>query len=186
MSSDDLNEFKISAIDRIKHLVEDFKAVLAKGNKDNYNEERVKIAFVVPFLEALGWNPRTDSVLPEQATLTGRADFGLRVNGRTKVFVEMKSFSKNLDGHDTVKGRPRLYSEQAIQYAWGMKADWAVLTNFEETRIYDSHVKKSAEGLVWKKPLKFTEYVSRFDELWLLSKHSVSSGMLDSFKAKTR
>jgi hypothetical protein len=186
MANDDLNALKAQAINRIQSLVDDYKAVLAKGNKDAYNEERVKIAFVVPLLEALGWNPRTDSILPEQATLTGRADFGLRINGRTKVFVEMKSFSKSLDGHDVVKGRPRLYSEQAIQYAWGMKADWATLTNFEETRLYDSHVKKPAEGLVWKKPLKFTEYVSRFDELWLLSRHSVSSGMLDSFKAKAR
>lgn len=186
MASDNIQELKASAIKRIQSLVEDYKAVLAKGNQDSYGEERVKIAFVVPFLEALGWNPRTDSVLPEQATLTGRADFGLRVNGRTKVFVEMKSFVKSLDGHDTVKGRPRLYSEQAIQYAWGMKADWAILTNFEETRLYDSHVKKPSEGLVWKKPLRFTEYLLRFDELWVLSKHSVSSGMLDSFKAKAR
>jgi len=186
MASDDFDELKTSGIKRIQSLIEDYEAVIAKGNKDSYNEERVKIAFVVPLLEALGWNPRTDSVLPEQATLTGRADFGLRINGRTKVFVEMKSFAKSLDGHDTVKGRPRLYSEQAIQYAWGMKADWAALTNFEEIRLYDSHVKKPSEGLVWKKPLRFTDYVSRFDELWLLSKRSVSSGMLDSFKAKAR
>src|SRR4030067_2020281 len=128
MANDEINAIKISARNRIQSLVEDYNAILAKGNKDIYNEERVKIAFVVPVLEALGWNPRTDAILPEQATLTGRADFGLRVNGRTKVFVEMKSFAKSLDGHDTVKGRPRLYSEQAIQYAWGMKADWAVLT----------------------------------------------------------
>jgi len=169
---------------RIHNLVEDYMTVLAKGKKDAYNEERVKIAFVVPLLEALGWNPRTDEILPEQATLTGRADFGLRCAGRTKIFVEMKSFTKNLDGHDTVKGRPRNFSEQAIQYAWGMKADWAVLTNFEETRLYDSHVKKPEEGLVWKKSIRFTEYESRFEELWLISKQSVISGALDAYKAK--
>src|SRR3990170_780675 len=122
MPNGDFSELKASAINRIQSLVEDYKAVLAKGNKDSYNEERVKIAFVVPFLEALGWNPRTDAVLPEQATLTGRADFGLRVSGRTKIFVEMKSFAKSLDGYDVVKGKPRSYAEQAIQYAWGMKA----------------------------------------------------------------
>ena len=65
-----------------------------------------------------------------------------------------------------------------------MKADWAVLTNFEETRLYDSHVRKAEEGTVWKKPLRFTDYVSRFDELWLLSKYSVMSGALDAYKAK--
>jgi hypothetical protein len=186
MANNDLNELKASAISRIQILVDEYQSVLAKGSRDSYNEERVKIAFVLPLLEALGWNPRTDSILPEQATLTGRADFGLRSNGRTKIFVEMKSFAKSLDGHDTVKGRPRSYAEQAIQYAWGMKADWAALTNFEETRLYDSHVKKTSEGLVWKKSLKFDEYITRFDELWLLSKYSVLSGMLDAYKAKSR
>ena len=184
MTNEGLNTVKAEAKRRIHNLVEDYMTVLAKGKKDAYNEERVKIAFIVPLLEVLGWNPRTDEVLPEQATLTGRADFGLRCGGRTKIFVEMKSFNKSLDGYDTVKGRPRSYTEQAIQYAWGMKADWAVLTNFEETRLYDSHVKKPEDGLVWKKHIRFTEYESRFDELWLISKESVISGALDAHRAR--
>lgn len=184
MSQVNLDVVKNEARRRIHNLVEDYMRVLADGKKESFNEERVKIAFIVPMLEALGWNPRTDEVLPEQATLTGRADFGLRVGRRTKIFVEMKRFSKRLDGHDTVKGRPRSYAEQAIQYAWGMKADWAVLTNFEEARLYDSHVKKPEDGLVWKKPVRFTEYESRFDELWLISRQSVASGALDAYKAK--
>jgi type I restriction-modification system DNA methylase subunit len=177
-------DLKAQAKERIQKLVEDFLKVVEQGKKDRYNEERVKITFVLPFLEALGWNPRTDEILPEQSTLTGRADFGLRLSGRTKIYVEMKSFTKDLNGHDTVKGKLRNYSDQAIQYAWGMKADWAVLTNFEETRLYDSHVRKAEDGIVWKKPLRFTEYASRFDELWLLSKYSVLSGALDAYKAK--
>ena len=184
MTHKDLDALKNEAKRRIHSLVEDYMQVLATGKKDAFNEERVKIAFMVPMLEALGWNPRTDEVLPEQATLTGRADFGLRVGGRTRIFVEMKSFSKSLDGHERVKGRPRSYPEQAIQYAWGMKADWAVLTNFEETRLYDSHVRRPEDGLVWKRPIRFTEYESRFDELWLISKESVVSGALDAYKAK--
>ena len=149
-------DLKAQAKERIQKLVEDFLKVVELGKKDKYNEERVKITFVLPFLEALGWNPRTDEILPEQSTLTGRADFGLRLSGRTKIYVEMKSFTKDLNGHDTVKGKLRNYSDQAIQYAWGMKADWAVLTNFEETRLYDSHVRKAEDGMVWKKPLRFT------------------------------
>jgi len=184
VSQVDLDSAKIEGKRRISHLVEDYMRLLADGKKESFNEERVKIAYILPLLEALNWNPRTDEVLPEQATLTGRADFGLRVGGRTKIFVELKSFTKSLDGYDTVKGKHRSYAEQAIQYAWSMKADWAVLTNFEEIRLYDSRVKKPADGLVWKKPLRFTEYKSRFDELWLISKRSVASGALDSYKAK--
>ena len=184
MSQVDLDAAKIEGKRRIHNLVEDYMRVLADGKKESFNEERVKIAYILPLLEGLGWNPRTDEVLPEQATLTGRADFGLRVGGRTKIFVEMKSFTKSLDGYDTVKGKHRSYAEQAIQYAWSMKADWAVLTNFEETRLYDSRVKKPVDGLVWKNPIRFTEYKSRFDELWLISKRSVASGALDSYKSK--
>lgn len=184
MSQVEPDAVKNEARRRIHNLVEDYMRVLAAGKKESFNEERVKIAFIVPMLEALRWNPRTDEVLPEQATLTGRADFGLRVGGRTKIFVEMKKFKKSLDGYDTVKGRHRSYAEQAIQYAWSMKADWAVLTNFEETRLYDSHVKKPKDGLVWKTSMKFTEYEARFDELWLISKESVVSGALDAYKAK--
>ncbi len=184
MSQPDLNDLKNNAKTRIHELVNDYRQILAEGKKDSFNEERVKIAFVLPMLEALGWNPRTDEILPEQSTLSGRADFGLRVAGKTKIYVEMKSFKKDLDGHFTVKGKPRSFAEQAIQYAWGMKADWAVLTNFEETRLYDSHVKKPIDGLVWKNPIKFTEYESQFEQLWLISKNSVVSGALDAYRAK--
>lgn len=184
MSYEGLSITKTDAKRRINNLVEDYMHILTDGKRESFNEERVKIAFIIHMLEALGWNTRTDEVLPEQATLTGRADFGLRVGGRTKIFVEVKSFTKSLDGHYLVKGQPRSFAEQAIQYAWGMKTDWAVLTNFEETRLYDSHVRKPKDGLVWKKPIRFSEYESRFDELWLISKESVISGALDAYKAK--
>ena len=76
---------------KIETLVNEYRKVLADGKKGSYNEERVKIAFILPLLEALGWNPRTDEVLLEQATLTGRADFGLRTGGNTQIFVETHS-----------------------------------------------------------------------------------------------
>jgi len=158
---------------------------LASGKKSQYNEERTKIAFILPVLEVLGWNPRTDEVLPEQATLTGRADFGLRIGGKTKIYVEIKSINKSLDGYDIIKGKHRSYSEQAINYAWSMKSDWALLTNFEEIRLFDSHVTKPENGIVWKTSIKFNEYVSRYDELWLISKTSIASGALDAYKRKS-
>jgi hypothetical protein len=39
------------------------------------------------------------------------------------------------------------YAEIAIEDAWQMKVDWCVLTNFEQFRLYYTHVKKSKEGL---------------------------------------
>jgi predicted type IV restriction endonuclease len=90
-------DLKAHAKECVQKLVEDFLKVVEQGKKDKYNEERVKITFVLPFLEALGWNPRTDEILPEQNTLIGRADFGLRLGGRTKIYVEMKKLHERLE-----------------------------------------------------------------------------------------
>jgi predicted type IV restriction endonuclease len=64
------NRIKSRSKERVQKLTEDFLKVIEQGKKDKYNEERVKITYVLPFLEALGWNPRTDEILPEQTTLT--------------------------------------------------------------------------------------------------------------------
>jgi hypothetical protein len=63
-----------------------------------------------------------------------------------------------------------------------VKVDWAVLTNFKETRLYYSHVKKPKKGLIFK--LSFSNYLEQFDRLWILSKESVVSGVLDTYEKK--
>ena len=63
-----------------------------------------------------------------------------------------------------MRGKTQTFPEQAIQYAWHMKLDWVVLTNFAETRLYYSHVIKPREGLGFG--INFSDYISRFDQLW--------------------
>jgi predicted type IV restriction endonuclease len=92
----------------------------------------------------LGWNIKNiDEVREQRRTLTGLVDYPLNVNGQPKIFVEIKKLSESLDMVRTIRGREESYPEQAIRYAWHMKADWVVLSNFAETRLYYSHVIKS-------------------------------------------
>lgn len=173
---------------KIRELVDKYNRIKSLGREDEYSEEDVKVKFINPFLEALGWDVRgLDEVKLEQRTLTGRVDFGLRIrrSEKPKIFYEIKKFDENLDGYRTRFKRKETYAEIVINYAWHMKVDWAVLTNFKETRLYYTHVKKPSEGLVFK--WSYDKYLEKFDDLWMLSKESVISGLLDALeKRRTR
>ena len=169
---------------KIEELVQDYRNFAASHDEAEVNEERVKIGFIAPLLEALGWNMRADEVLPEQRTLVGEADFGLRIYGTTpQIYVECKAFRESLDGHRIERGRQVTYPEKAIQYAWSMKANWAILTNFKKLRLYYTLVRKPTEGLVFPE-ISFEEYISKFDLVWLISKDSLLSGAIETYRKK--
>ncbi|CDK38908.1 putative type IV restriction endonuclease [Halorubrum sp. AJ67] len=145
-------------------------------------EAAVRQQFINPLLRALGWDTTTDQVKPEQRTLVGDADYALSLNGREQFFIEAKAFSEDLDGSRRVgSGETQSYVEQAIDYAWHQGCDWAVLTNFEELRLYFTHVSKDnlESGLVFT--LTVDEYTSEdgFEQLGNLSKAAVADGSLE-------
>ena len=54
-------------------------------------EEDVKLAVILPILQALGWNPADPgSLRPEYPVSSGRVDYALLCHGRPQVFVEAK------------------------------------------------------------------------------------------------
>ena len=54
-------------------------------------EEDVKLAVILPILQALGWNPADPgSLRPEYPVASGRVDYALLCHGRPQVFVEAK------------------------------------------------------------------------------------------------
>jgi type I restriction-modification system DNA methylase subunit len=154
------------------------------GKKADYSEADVGSKFILPLLSALGWDvTKIEDVKEQRRTLTGVADYSLyNVGGTAKIFLELKKFEEDLDGSRHVVGKVRSFPQIAIDYAWQSKADWAVLTNFEEIRLYYSRVKKPEEGLIFR--LRYNEFLSKFDKLWLLSKESVVSGLLDTFEKR--
>jgi len=173
---------KETALEKVRELVEGYNSLVRDGKTQKFSEADVGSKFILPFLEVLGWNIRNiDEVREQRRTLTGPADYSLNVAGIPKLVVEIKKF-ESLDTTRMVRGREESYSEQAIRYAWHLKVDWVVLSNFVETRLYYSHVRKPEEGLIFK--LKSSEYVESFNKIWILSKESVVSGILDTYEKR--
>ena len=175
MASDDLSQ-------SIADLVADFQS-LPPEKKKTFTEADVGTKFVLPLLEKLGWDIHNiDEVREQHRTLTGLSDYELLINKRNKIVVEIKSFSESLDGFYSHKGKTETFPEQAIRYAWHLKLDWAVLTNFQEVRLYYTRVKNPSDGLIFK--IRVDEFTTRLDELLLISKEKVAVGELDAFELR--
>jgi len=172
-----------TAREKIRELVDRYNQLVKEGKTLKFSEADVGSKFILPFIEALGWDIKNiDEVREQRRTLTGPADYSLNVKGLPKLVVEIKRFDESLDTVRTIRGRGESYAEQAIRYAWHMKADWVVLSNFAETRLYYSHVIKPRDGIVFE--FKHNEYLEKIEKLWILSKESVVSGILDTYEKR--
>ncbi|MGB9853783.1 MAG: Eco57I restriction-modification methylase domain-containing protein [Candidatus Bathyarchaeales archaeon] len=172
------------AEEKVRQLVESYDSIVRLDRKAEYSEADVGSKFILPLLSALGWDvTKIEDVKEQRRTLTGVADYSLfNVGGTAKIFLELKKFTEDLDGYRRVGGKDKSFPQIAIDYAWQSRADWAVLTNFEEIRLYYSRVRKPEEGLIFK--LKYHQYLESFDKLWLISKESVVSGLLDTYEKR--
>jgi hypothetical protein len=77
-------------------LVGRYKELKLSGEIKRFNEEQTKNDFIIPLFRALGWNvenkPNLDSSMSlEEKVSKKRVDFGFRINGIPKFFVEAKS-----------------------------------------------------------------------------------------------
>jgi hypothetical protein len=162
-----------SASEQVKSLVEKYQEIAKEGRADKYNEEMTKKDFVLPLFDILGWKT-SDSreVSAEEKVSKKRVDYGFRINGIPKFFLEAKSFKEDLDN--------RKFIEQAINYSWHKGCTWAILTNFESIKIFNAEVKTTHPWLSQFKPtLHCHEFLMRFDDLLLLSKEAFDKGLLD-------
>lgn len=162
-----------SAVEQIKSLVEKYQEVVKEERINKYNEEITKKDFILPLFDALGWKT-SDSreVSAEEKVSKKRVDYGFRINGIPKFFLEAKSFKENTDD--------RKFIEQAINYSWHKGCTWAILTNFESIRIFNAEVKTGHPWLSQFKPtLHCNEFLDKADDLLLLSREAFEKGLLD-------
>lgn len=183
------------AAKRVSNLVDRFDNNLDAYSSPAYNETQLRIEFIDPFFEALGWDVANKSGYAEQykdvvhedaikvAGATKAPDYCFRIGGVRKFFLETKKPS--VDIKDQVGP-----AYQLRRYAWSAKLPLSILTNFAELAIYDCRIRpkpadKTSIGRVRFYP--YTEYLKSFEEIYnLLSKESVLRGSFDKFAETDR
>ena len=170
-----MNSSRESAIDKISRLIERFSQEEASGSLRDYNEAETKTGFIEPLLQALGWNTRDRNEVGLEETVSGgRVDYSLKINGSPKVYIEAKPPRVKLTAEEVVT--------QAITYGYNKRTvNWVLLTDFEEFRLFDVTIRPTKRNLEagLRLDLTYKYYLDHFEELWLLSKESVESGLLD-------
>ncbi len=160
---------------KIRQLIEKFERERTAGTVFEYNESETKAGFIEPLLQALGWNTQDRNEVGFETKVSGgRVDYSLKLYGTPRIYVEAKPLKADLAKPDIVT--------QAVTYGYNTKAvKWVLLTDFQELRLFDVTLKPSSRNLErgLRLQLRYTDYLDRFDQLWLLSKPSVERGELD-------
>ena len=163
-----------------------FEKNLTHYKRPGYDEASLRQEFLNPLFAALGWDvenkaghiPQKREVEVESRTHIGgrqkRADYLFRTDGIKRFVCEAKKPAVALEAKEAF---------QAKRYAYNMTLPLAVLTDFEEIKIYivgdephsdELHV---GEWKVWR----FSEYAQVARELWdLLSRERVAAGSIDA------
>lgn len=156
----------MAAPQSIVELVEKFRAGADRYRKADYNETQVRVEFVNPLFEALGWDVRnSEQVTHEDRVLiegqVKHPDYGFRLGRETAFYVETKKPSVSL--RDSI-----VSAEQLRGYGWSGNTDVGILTDFEEFVVYDCRIEPrpgdpTSEARVWY--LNFEDYVTQWDEI---------------------
>jgi hypothetical protein len=170
----------------IVRLVGIFEKNHTHYQQSNYDEASLRQEFLNPLFTALGWDvenkagaiPTRREVEVESRTRIGgrnrRADYLFRTDGLDRFVCEAKKPSTTLDRREAF---------QAKRYAWNKGVPVAVLTDFEDLKVYvvggRPHPDKPEEG-EWKS-WHYLQFPAVARELWeLLSRERVASGAIDS------
>ena len=81
--------------ERIRELVSKYEQIKKSGEIKKYNEESTKKDFILPLFEALGWNVynrgnKDNSISAEETISKKRVDYGFRINGIPRFYLETR------------------------------------------------------------------------------------------------
>jgi len=167
-----LNKEKVKQ--EIQSLVEKYHRIVNSGEIKDYSEEDTKNDFILPLFEALGWDTKNQfnkEVILEKKVSKGRVDFSFRLADVTKLFVEAKKFSENIND--------RKWSDQAINYSYLKGVTWAVLTNFKIIKVFNAEIKFQNLAMMQFIELDCEDFITNFEKLYLLSKESLEQNIID-------
>ncbi len=184
----------------IDDLVRGFAQHIRELKGPDYLEARVRSQYIDPFWRLLGWDvdnraqlgPADAEVIMEptvdvadgQRLRARRPDYIFRLNGFPRFVVEAKKPAVDLDAdHDAIY--------QAKRYAWSSTIPFAVLTDFEQFRLFDTTLKPiltaPVRGLIDDFRLDFHQYPAQWDVLTAtFGREAVAGGSLERLRAKVR
>jgi type I restriction-modification system DNA methylase subunit/predicted type IV restriction endonuclease len=183
------------ARDAVEDLVQRFARNRDEYTRPDYKEERVRVEFIDPFFEALGWDvrnvrgyaePYKDVVHEDAIKVSGATkapDYCFRVGGVRKFFLEAKKPSVPVKGEVGP-------AYQLRRYAWSARLPLSILTDFEEFAVYDCRQRpqptdKASVGRVLY--LTYEEYLERLDEIYsIFAREAVLKGSFDRYVEDTR
>jgi hypothetical protein len=131
--------------DAIKRLIDRFNQQSDHIRSPDYNEARIRIDFINPMMNELGWDIDNHQGFAEQyrevvhedsvkvAGQTKAPDYSFRVGGARKFFLEAKKPEVDIRNN----WEP---AHQLRRYAWSAKLACSLLTDFEEFAIYDTRI----------------------------------------------
>jgi hypothetical protein len=170
----------------LNRLVESFGNRVDELKRPSYVEAQLRDDFLNPFFRALGWDMENRAGLIQQKreveiesrTRIGgqqkRADYLFRAGGRDRFVCEAKKPAEELSAP---------YAFQAKRYAWNKDLPFAVLTDFEEMKIYivGGKPRKDEPQVGEWKTWHFRQYPLIAREIWdLLSCEKVAAGSIDA------
>ncbi len=162
-------------------------------------EATVRQEYIDPFWRLLGWdigNTQGQSIADKDVLIeksmgstngpgsAKRPDYIFRVDSFPRFIVEAKK-----PGLDLKSDRDSIF--QAKSYAWSAQIPFAILTDFEEFRLFDTTLKpfynRPEKGVVAEFDLQFSDYQAQWDLLYrTLSRQSVGNGSLETLVRKIK
>jgi len=169
----------------LNRLVGIFGRGLGEFKSSRYVEAQLRDDFLNPFFRALGWDlenssgliqPKREVEIESRTEIGGRqkrADYLFRTDGHDRFVCEAKKPAEELHSR---------YAFQTKRYAWNKNLPLAVLTDFEEFKIYivggKPHADEPDVGL-WK-TWHFLELPLIAQEIWnLLARDKVATGSIE-------
>ena len=176
-------------IQQVRTLVDTYQSHYEQYQRASYNETEVRVDFVNPFFQALGWDVLNERGLPQhlrevkhEANVVveergenrkKRPDYFFRAGTELCFFLETKKPAMDI----------KIASEAAFQlrrYGWSGNLTVSILANFTDLLIYDCSVRPLENDPANKALVAhyhYTDYVGKFEEIYsLISKDAVVSG----------
>jgi len=177
----------------ISDLVSGFRANLTELRDPQTSEAVVRQEYIDPFWKALGWDVANDQhrshaekdvlieapvgTIERERVRNRRPDYLFRIDGFPRFVVEAKK-----PAIDLRTDKDSIF--QAKTYAWSAQIPFAILTDFQTFRLYDTTIKpylgEPTRGLIEEFDLGFEDYITQWDVLWrTFSRDAVAGGSLE-------